>query len=116
MQLTLEEYLEKYPERKDDIEKTMQFISSIPKEQLFQRLHPEKYAMSQVDYATKCTRELFNEKPEMPLRRVLVSVLDKFQDDNLEADLLRKITDKVIEQWEKLTALNVERFELAEAA
>jgi hypothetical protein len=68
----------------------------------FEELFPRKYEMSIVNRAAKKTYKLFEEQPTMPIKEVLVSVLNSFTTE-LSGPILLKITQEIIERWGKLS-------------
>jgi hypothetical protein len=63
-------------------------------------LFPKKYEMSVLNAATRDTHTFFSEHPTMPLKEAVVAILGSFKSD-ISGDLLLKITQKIIETWEK---------------
>jgi hypothetical protein len=66
-------------------------------------LFPKKYEMSVLDAVTKDTHNIFKEHPNLPLNNVVATVLPAFKPD-LSGDLILKMTQKIIETWEKLSS------------
>ena len=64
---------------------------------------PKKYEKSMIGLALTDTVELFQKNPNMPLKKVIATVINSF-DDDLRADLILKMTKQIIEKWEKLSA------------
>ena len=65
-------------------------------------LFPAKYEAATHHVAAKKTLELFKNSPQMPLKMVISTIMAGFNDD-LSADLILKMTPKIIEKWEQLT-------------
>ena len=70
------------------------------KTRTFAELFPKKYEMSYVSIAQEKTYKLLKEQPTLPLRDTLTSVLNAFTTD-LSGELLLKMTQAIIERWEK---------------
>jgi hypothetical protein len=66
-------------------------------------LFPKKYEMSILDVVTKDTHNIFKEHPNMPLKNVVATVLQAFKPD-VSGELILKMTQKIIETWEKLSS------------
>ena len=66
------------------------------------RLFPKKYEASMIDLGAEMTYEFFEAHPTVPLKEAVVTVLGGFK-SNIAGDLLLKITQKIIETWEKLS-------------
>lgn len=68
----------------------------------FPELFPKKYQASMVDMAEEKTYKLLKEQPTLSLKETLTSVLNAFTTD-LSGELLLKMTQAIIERWEKST-------------
>lgn len=79
-----------------------------------QELFPKKYELGVMDSALETVVELFEKRPNMPLKSVLTSVFQDLPDD-LSATFILKITNKVIQQWSKLTATSLKTNEVVAA-
>ena len=69
----------------------------------FKDLFPEKHEISMVGLAQEDVVKLFKKKPNTPLKKVVAKIINSF-DDDLSADLILKMTPKIIEKWEELSA------------
>jgi hypothetical protein len=76
------------------------------KEKSGKELFPKKYELGVMDSVLETVVELFDERPNMPLKSALTSVFQDLPDD-LSTTLLLKVTNKVIQQWGKLTATSL---------
>ncbi len=74
------------------------FLNNKPVGSLF----PAKYEAAIHHIAAKRTVELFGNNPKTPLKIVISTIIAGF-DDDLSADLILKMTPKIIEKWEQLT-------------
>ena len=66
-------------------------------------IFPQQYELSMTSVALCDAEKLFYANPYLPLKTVVTTILASFSDD-LSADLILKITKKIIEKWEHLTA------------
>ena len=66
----------------------------------FAELFPKKHEMSLVRIAREKTYKLLKEQPTLSLKETLTSVLNAFTTD-LSGELILKMTQAIIEQWEK---------------
>lgn len=66
-------------------------------------LFPKKYESGVIDAALETVVELFEKDPNMLLKSVVTTVFEGIPGD-LSAALILKITNKVIQKWENLTA------------
>ena len=66
-------------------------------------IFPQKYELSMTSVALCDAEKLFGANPYLPLKTVVTTILASFSDD-LSADLILKITQKIIAKWEHLTA------------
>jgi hypothetical protein len=69
----------------------------------FSKAFPNKYKALTEDEALEKTYELFDENPNMPLKRVVTTVLNSL-DDDLSSVLVLEMTCVTIKEWEKLTS------------
>lgn len=67
-----------------------------------QKVFPKKYEKSMEHLASDRTYALFQENPKLPLNKVISSIMDKLPDD-VPPQLLLKMTQLAIEEWENLT-------------
>lgn len=65
-------------------------------------LFPEKYEKSMLNVTVDKTDAFFNEQPNMPLKDALVAILSSYE-SQFAGELLLKVTQKIIERWEKLS-------------
>jgi hypothetical protein len=65
-------------------------------------LFPEKYEASMLNVTLDKTDDFFNEQPNMPLKDALIAILSSYT-TQLSGELLLKVTQKIIERWEKLS-------------
>lgn len=80
------------------IHEGLRYLQRTPPNELF----PKKYEKSMIGLALEDTVHLFNENPNMPLNVVVSTVIRGF-DDDLSADLILKMTPKIIEKWKKMS-------------
>jgi hypothetical protein len=76
----------------------LRYLQRTPPNELF----PEKYEKSMIGIAQEDTVQLFRKKPNMPLKMVVSKVIAGF-DDDLSADLILKMTPKIIDKWQTLS-------------
>jgi hypothetical protein len=67
------------------------------------RLFPKKYEASMIDLGEERARKFFKLHPTMPLREAVAAILGSFTSD-IPGDVLLKMTQKIIETWEKLSS------------
>ena len=80
------------------IHEGLRYLQKTPPEAHF----PKKYEKSIINLAIEDTVTLFNQKPNTPLKMVISTIMAGF-DDDLSADLILKMTPKIIGKWEQLT-------------
>jgi hypothetical protein len=88
----------------------LKYLQRTPPNELF----PKKYEKSMIGLALEDTVHLFNENPNMPIKVVISKVITSF-DDDLSADLILKITPKIIEKWRTLSLALSPRIEVLAA-
>lgn len=66
----------------------------------FPELFPKKHQASMLDMARERTYKLLKEQPTLSLKETVTSVLSDFKTD-ISSELLLKMTQAIIEQWEK---------------
>jgi hypothetical protein len=76
----------------------LRYLQRTPPNEIF----PKKYEKSMIGLALEDTVLLFNEKPNMPLKMVISTIIAGF-DDDLSADLIIKMTPKIIDKWKTLS-------------
>ena len=69
----------------------------------FSQMFPKKHELTLIGLAESKTRKLFIENPNMPLKTVLTTVFEPLTDD-IPAPLVLKLTKKIIQKWESLSA------------
>jgi hypothetical protein len=72
----------------------------LAKTKSFPELFPKKYQASMVDMAEEKTYKLLKEQPTLSLKETLTSVLNAFTTE-LSGELILKMTQVIIERWEK---------------
>jgi hypothetical protein len=80
------------------IHEGLRYLQKTPPNELF----PKKYEKSMIGLALTDTVELFQKNPNMPLKMVISTIIASF-DDDLSADLILKMTPKIIEKWKKMS-------------
>jgi hypothetical protein len=88
----------KDPEKAALIESFMRYSEKTP----FSKMFPKKHENSIRRNAIELTHQLFVENPNLPLKEVVYSVLNKFKED-FEPNTLLKTTKVIIEEWEKIS-------------
>jgi hypothetical protein len=83
------------------IHEGLRYLQRTPPNELF----PKKYEKSMIGLALTDTVELFQKNPNMPLKMVISTIIASF-DDDLSADLILKMTPKIIEKW-KIMSLSL---------
>ena len=76
---------------------TMRYLENAPDSDIM----PQKYEMGLEYIATKKTRLLFNESPDLPLKSVVSIVLEQLPND-ISASILLKITQFIVLKWRRL--------------
>ena len=66
-------------------------------------IFPKKYEKSMIGLALTDAVNLFKKNPNMPLKKVISTIIASF-DDDLTADLILKMTKQIIEKWGKLSS------------
>ncbi len=84
----------------------LRYLQRTPPNELF----PKKYEKSMIGLALTDAVELFQENPNMPLKMVISTIIASF-DDDLSADLILKMTPKIIEKWKKMSLASSPRIE-----
>jgi hypothetical protein len=92
------------------IHEGLRYLQRTPPNELF----PKKYEKSMLGLALEDTVHLFNENPNMPIKEVISKVITSF-DDDLSADLIVKMTPKIIEKWKTLSLALSPRIEVLAA-
>lgn len=71
----------------------------------FKQLFPNKYKASIKHSVETKTEEIFHEQPTMPLKKVVSIVLADLNDETLSAELILEMTQLIIQNWERMTAV-----------
>jgi hypothetical protein len=66
-------------------------------------LFPKKYEASMLDRASEKTRVVFSEQPKLLLKDAVIVTLSRLKSD-ISGELLLKMTEKIIQEWEALSA------------
>ena len=74
-------------------------FQTTPHSQIF----PKKHEMGLLSVVEINTRKLFIENPNMPIKTVLTTVFEPLTED-IPAPLVLKLTKKIIQKWESLSA------------
>ena len=82
----------------DDFDAFFRKAASTPDSQLI----PKKHAMVLSTYTIVETRNLFDKKPKMPIKMVLITILKPLTND-IPPALLLKLTENIINVWTGLT-------------
>jgi hypothetical protein len=85
----------------------IRYLQRTPPNELF----PKKYEKSMIGLALTDTVELFQKTPDMPLKMVVSTIIAGF-DDDLSADLIVKMTPKIIDKWKTLSVTTTAQIEL----
>jgi hypothetical protein len=96
----------------DEILRTSELVKNLPEDAWQQSI---KFELSMIHLGGQKAYQLFQTDPNLPLNKVVGSILDNFE-QTLNASLTLKVTQKIIETWEKLTEKSLISIELAEAA
>jgi hypothetical protein len=80
------------------IHEGLRYLQKTPPKDIF----PKKYEISMVGIALEDTITLFQKNPNMPLKMVVSTIIASF-DDDLSADLIVKMTPKIIDKWKTLS-------------
>lgn len=88
----------------------LRYLQRTPPNELF----PEKYEKSMIGIAQEDTVELFEKNPVIPLKMVVSTIIAGF-DDDLSADLILKMTPKIIDKWHTLSVAYAAQMELLAA-
>jgi hypothetical protein len=66
-------------------------------------IFPKKHELSVTNVAVYDAVRIFNENPFTPLKIVVTTIINSFPDD-ISAELIVKMTKKIIAKWESLSA------------
>lgn len=96
-QITAEEALE-MPELAH-LHEAIRYAQNTP----FKMMFPNKYRVIMEDSIKEKTYTLFEENPNQPLHKVVGSVLSQLSDNDMSAELIVKMTQVIIKEWEQLS-------------
>jgi uncharacterized membrane protein YheB (UPF0754 family) len=85
----------KDPEKAKQIEAFIAYAEKTP----FSKMFPKKHENSVKRMVIDDTNQLFENNPTMPLKSVVTTVLNGFEED-MSSDLLLKMTRLIIQEWE----------------
>jgi hypothetical protein len=89
-----------------DFHEAVRLLQNRPHRVIF----PKQYELSMLSHTEGKVIELFKENPKMPLKTVVSRIISNYPDD-LWADLMSKLTSKIIEKWESLSTVLYEEKE-----
>ena len=69
----------------------------------FSKMFPKKHQMSLLSIVGMDTRKLFIENPNLQIKTVVTTILQPLTED-IPAPLVLKLTKKIIQKWESLSA------------
>lgn len=72
----------------------------------FSTLFPKKHELTLTHFVVMGTTDLYNENPNIPIKKVITTIFDDLTDD-IPAPLMLKLTKKIIEKWSKLSAESI---------
>lgn len=81
----------------------------------FSQLFPKKHEMSLSSHIRMKTKALYEKSPNMPIKLVITTIFEPLTND-IPAPLMLKLTEKIIEQWESLSATAAQENTIAIAA
>jgi hypothetical protein len=81
----------------------------------FSQLFPKKHELSLIDVVGMNTIVLFKKSPYLPIKLVITTIFEPLTND-IPAPLMLKLTEKIIEQWESLSATAAQETQIAIAA
>jgi hypothetical protein len=81
------------------IHEGLRYLQTTPSKDVF----PKKYEKSMIGLALTDVVKLFEKNPNMPLKKVIATIINSF-DDDLSSDLILKMTPKIIDKWKTLSA------------
>jgi hypothetical protein len=76
----------------------------------FETLFPEKHAASAISWAKQIAHDLLKADPTVSLKETMMVVLNRGE-DGLSGEVMLKITQQVIEKWEKMHQAAVPQLE-----
>ena len=79
------------------------------------QLIPKKHAMVLTSHSATETRKLYLEHPDMPIKKVLMTILEDLTDD-IPPPLMLKLTKNIIDTWTKMAAATQQESATAIAA
>lgn len=80
----------------------------------FSQMFPKKNELSLTAIVEMEARNLFIENPNLPIKKVITTIFEPLTDD-IPAPLVLKLTQKIIQQWSKLTATSLKTNEVVAA-
>ena len=80
------------------VHEALKYVINTPASQLI----PKKHELVLTDLVEKETKELYNETPNLPIKKVLSTIFESLTDD-IPAPLMLKLTKKIINKWQKLS-------------
>jgi hypothetical protein len=102
-QITAEEALE-MPELAH-LHEAIRYAQNTP----FKIMFPNKHRVIMESSVKKKTYKLFEINPNLPLHKVVANVLSQLSDDEMSSELTVKLTQVIIEKWEKLSSSPVDK-------
>ncbi len=69
----------------------------------FSKMFPKKYELSLEQMVYDDTHELFEKQPDLPLKSVVTTVLNNLTEDDLSPELLLKMTQLIIQEWQAVS-------------
>jgi hypothetical protein len=68
-------------------------------------LLPKKHEKSMTNLAISDTMKFFHQNPNMPLTKVVATIIQSFPDD-VSPSIIVKMTKKIVEKWESLSSFH----------
>lgn len=81
----------------------------------FSQMFPKKHEMSLTSLVKQKAVLLFKTNPNLPIKVVVLTIFEPLTND-IPAPLMLKLTEKIIEQWESLSAAAAQENPIAIAA
>jgi hypothetical protein len=97
-QITAEEALE-MPELAH-LHEAIRYAQNTP----FKKMFPNKHRVIMEDSVKEKTYNLFEENSNQPLHKVVGKVLSQLSDDDMSAELIIKMTQTIVKEWEQLSS------------
>lgn len=76
----------------------LRYVMNTPASQLI----PKKHELVLTDLVEQEIKELYNQTPNLPIKKVLSTIFEALTDD-IPAPLMLKLTKKIINKWHKLS-------------